>query len=166
MGVFSIILGNIKNMMKKLFIIFITLMLTLLCVTGCSEPVDLIRDSLGEYESAEFFSNGVFQDFTFYDKYVYKEIDLSGNPYFEKITTETKEDLLIHVEDFERWILTFKESDPQAEIVTGYDFDVSCITEDDYLYIEDDSFYPELGCYDVYFFDMATLTLYYFHNNI
>lgn len=61
MGVFSIILGNIKNMMKKLFIIFITLMLTLLCVTGCSEPVDLIRDSLGEYESAEFFPMGFFR---------------------------------------------------------------------------------------------------------
>lgn len=51
-------------------------------------------------------------------------------------------------------------------MIDGYDFDVSCITEDDYLYICDDPGYPELGCYDVYFFDMETLTLYYFHNNL
>ncbi len=71
-----------------------------------------------------------------------------------------------HIEDFEDWIEAIKDSNPESEVVAGYDFDLSLISEADYVYIYDDPDYPELGNYDVYFFDMETMTLYYFHNNI
>lgn len=135
-------------------------------MTGCSAPLDRVLLSLGQYESENYFFAGSFQDFTDYAKYVYNDVDFTGNRYFEKISADTREDLLIHIEDFEERVALVEESELQNEMIDGYDFDVSCITKDDYLYICDDPDYPELGCYDVYFFDMETLTLYYFHNNL
>ena len=54
----------------------------------------------------------------------------------------------------------------EPDVEAGYDFDISEIEEGDYFYIETDEFYDEFGCYDVYYFDMETEILYYFHNNI
>jgi hypothetical protein len=58
------------------------------------------------------------------------------------------------------------------QIVVNYDFDRSLIDNDDYLYVETEWFDPSddgnavFASYDVYFFDVQTNTLYYFHNNI
>lgn len=137
-----------------------------LCISGCSAPTDEVLESLGAYQSHVYYTSGGFQDYTDYAKYVYDSVDFHDNPYFEKLTTESRTDLQKHLDDFESWIAVYRSGEPDNEVALGYDFDSSCISEEDYLYIDDDSFYPELGCYDVYYFDTEAMTLYYFHNNI
>lgn len=152
-------------MKKQIALIFLSVAF-LLSVSSCAAPTDKVLESLGEYEKEEYYSSGGFQDFTDYAKYTYESIDLSENPYFEKITEQSKEALLSHIDDFEKWLAAITESDPDYELLSTYDFSTDIISNEDYLYIYDDPDYPELGCYDVYLFDTENATLYYFHNNI
>ena len=150
--------------MKKRFA-FLLILLTLL-LSGCSTHKDEVLESLGEYKSKEYFTGGGFQDYTDYAKYTYEDVDFSKNEFFNKISSNSLNDLTYHIEDFEKWVQTIKEADSQNEVVLNYDFNISLISDADYLYIYDDSDYPELGNYDVYFFDIESMTLFYFHNNI
>ena len=150
--------------MKKV-LVFI-LIFVILSLSACSVPTDKVLASLGEYKSKEYFSSGGFQDYTDYAKYTYEDVGLSENEYFNKISSDSLDALNNHIEDFEKWILTIKEGEPNNEVVLKYDFNSSIISEEDYVYIYDNPDYPELGCYDVYFFDIESMTLYYFHNNI
>ena len=150
--------------MKKAFAFI--LVLSILLLSACSAPKDEVLASLGKYKSKEFFTSGGFQDYTDYAKYTYESLDISGNEYFNKVSFDSMDELINHIEDFEGWVQTIKESEPDNEVVLGYDFNSSVISEEDYLYIYDDPDYPELGSYKVYFFDVESMTLYYFHNNI
>lgn len=128
-----------------------------------SEPDPV--ESIGSYESSEFYTSGGFQDYTDYAKYLYNEADFEGNEYFVQINSDEKENLLTYIEDFEDWIDAVGESAPNNKLVREYDFDASLISSDDYVYI---SFLYEdnpMRNYDVYFFDSGTMTLFYFHNN-
>ena len=138
----------------------------ILSLSSCSVPTDEVLNSLGNYKSKEYFTSVGFQDYTDYAKYVYEDTDFSNNEYFELISRDSENDFKKHVDNFERWIEAIKESDPKDEVVLGYDFDSSVISDGDYLYIYDDSDYPEFGNYNVYFFDIETKTLYFFHSNI
>ena len=150
--------------MKKTLILILTILT--LVLSGCSIPKDPVLDSLGKYTDKEYYSDAGFQDSTDYAKYSFDNAKLDGNKYLEKMSAQGKDALLTHVENFGEWIDAIKGSDPDAEIAAKYDFDASIISDDDYLYIDDDPDYPELGCYDVYFFDSESMTLYYFHVNI
>ena len=143
--------------MKKAFA-FLLILLTLL-LGACSAPKDEVLTSLGEYKSKEYFTSGGFQDYTDYAKYTYENI-------LNRISSNNSKELTDHIEDFEKWVQSIKEIDPQNEVVLNYDFNTSLISDGDYLYIYDDPNYHELGNYDVYFFDIETMTLFYFHNNI
>ena len=92
--------------MKRIKPTVITLLLIILISTlsSCTAPEDKVLNSLGEYKSKEFYTEGAFQDYTDYAKYYYDSVNFTDNEYFSKI--------------------------------------------------------------DVYFFDIQTNTLYYFHNNI
>lgn len=147
--------------MKKSFVLVLVVFAVL--ISGCSAPSDEILQSLGEYRSKQYFTSGGFQDYTDYAKYTYEDVDFSSNLYFGKISAESSENLITHIKDFEKWLELLEED---SEVVLAYDFDPSVISDDDYLYIYDNPDYPELGCYDVYFFDNDTMTLYYFHSNI
>ena len=147
--------------MKKLFVLVLVVFVVLM--SGCSVPTDEVLESLGEYKSEQYFTSGGFQDYTDYAKYTYKDVDFSNNIYFSEISTESSENLITHIKDFEKWVELLEEDN---EVALAYDFDSSVISNNDYLYIYDDPDYPELGNYDVYYFDNDTMTLYYFHNNI
>ena len=147
--------------MKKLFVLVLVVFVVLM--SGCSVPTDEVLESLGEYKSKQYFTSGGFQDYTDYAKYTYKDVDFSNNIYFSEISTESSENLITHIKDFEKWVELLEEDN---EVALAYDFDSSVISNNDYLYIYDDPDYPELGNYDVYYFDNDTMTLYYFHNNI
>ena len=129
--------------MKKL--LAITLLLSLLILASCSAPVDEILESLGSYKSEEYYTSGGFQDFTDYAKYTFENVDFSNNEYFSKISSDSVEELTYHIEDFEKRIETIKNSDPKNEVVLGYNYDSSVVSENDYLYIYDDPDYPDLG---------------------
>ena len=159
--------------MKRIKPTVITLLLIILISTlsSCTAPEDKVLNSLGEYKSKEFYTEGEFQDYTYYAKYYYDSVNFTDNEYFSKIGQADIDVLNEHLDDFESWIETYREGDASREIVVNYDFDRSIIDSEDYLYIDSekhtwDDGYTSLVNYDVYFFDTQTNTLYYFHNNI
>ena len=152
-------------MMKKLTAALFSLVLVV-SLAGCSIPKDDVLDSLGKYESKQFFTSGGFQDFTDYAKYCFDSVDFSDNSYFQIITESSRENLEAHIDDFENWVQAVRDTDADNEVVVNYDFDRSVISDSDYIYIYDDPDYPEFGNYNVYYFDVETNILYYFHNNI
>lgn len=145
--------------MKKL----LALLAVALLFAGCAEKSDPVISSLGEYEDHVVYTYGEFQDYTDYGKYSYTSAP-KDNEYLKKVTNT--EDVKIYLDDYEDWIETHRENDPEADLVTHYDFDRSIIDTEDYIYIE--SKYPDSPTfnYDIYFFDTQTNVLYYFHNNI
>lgn len=136
----------------------------LISLSGCKE--DSVINSIGESSEIGFYSNEGFQDYTDYAKYSYETVDFENNAYFKNIDGQLKSEFEKHLDDFEEWIGLYKENGSEYDIVKYYDFDKSIISDEDYIYIYDDPDYPEMGCYDVYFFDFESKILYYFHNNI
>ena len=157
--------------MKKAFALIVVVLILGIVLSSCIAPENKVLNSLGEYKSHEFYTEGAFQDFTDYAKYYYDHVDFADNEYFCKIGQVDIDVLNEHLDDFESWIKTYREGDASREIVVNYDFDRSLIDCEDYLYIDSekhtwDDGYTSLVNYDVYFFDNQTNTLYYFHNNI
>ena len=150
--------------MKK-FLALCTIV-ALIFLSACDIPLDEVLSSLGSYKSKTYYTSGGFQDYTDYAKYIYEAIDIEGNKYFKKIDDLNQWNLVLHIENFEEWIDTIEDSDPENEVVVGYDFDFSLISTDDYYYIDKDPNSNGYENYNVYFIDMDTNTLYYFHNNI
>ena len=122
-------------------------------------------DSIGSYEECGYYTSGGFIDYADYAKYICTEADFEGNEYFVQMTADKKTELQKYVEDFELRVEAIRFSDPQNELVTGYDFDASVISSDDFIcirnYYEDDP----MADYDIYFFDSESMILYYFNNN-
>ena len=157
--------------MKKAVALIVVVLILAISLSACAVPENKVLNSLGEYKTHEFYTEGAFQDFTDYAKYYYDQVDFADNEYFYKIGQADIDVLNEHLDDFESWIKTYREGDASREIVVNYDFDRSLIDCEDYLYIESekhtwDDGYTSLVNYDVYFFDTQTNTLYYFHNNI
>ncbi|MBQ7799204.1 MAG: hypothetical protein IJ370_01800 [Oscillospiraceae bacterium] len=151
--------------MKKLIAALVPIVLLLLCV-GCVGQGNKAVKSLGKYSSKVFYTHGGFQDYVDYAKYTYDDVDLAKKRYFSKITDESKKTLTEHIENYEQWIDTIAASDSEDELVLNYDFDLSIVSQDDYVYIYDDPDYDYLTNYDICLFDSGTSTLYYFHSNI
>ena len=156
--------------MKKAVALIVVVLIFGIVLSSCVAPENKVLNSLGEYKSHEFYTEGVFQDFTDYAKYYYDQVDFADNEYFYKIGQADIDVLNEHLDDFESWIKTYREGDASCEIVVNYDFDRSLIDCEDYLYIDSEK-HTDNGCtvlvyYHIYFFDTQTNTLYYFHNNI
>ena len=88
-----------------------------------------VISSLPDYESREFYTSGGFQDYTDYAKYFYDSItaqDLESSERFTVTTDENVEEILLHIDDFERAVAVTAE-----ELKENYDFDRSIVTEGD-----------------------------------
>lgn len=133
---------------------------------------NLILASLPEPIETVCYTDGGFQDYTDYEKRSYTEEALSfleNNAYFQKVNTADISEITAYFKDFSRWI-------NMTDYADKYDFDIDCISETDYFYIEDKCFekensdgrlqYEQYKNYNVYFFDTESLTLYFIHNNI
>ncbi|MBQ8869462.1 MAG: hypothetical protein IJ027_07110 [Oscillospiraceae bacterium] len=151
--------------MKKLVAMLIPIALLLLCV-GCVGQGNKAINSLGKYSSKVFYTHGGLQDYTDYAKYTYDDVDITKSRYFSKITDEREKSFIEHIENYEQWVDTIAANDSEDELVLNYNFDISLVSQDDYVYIYDDPDYVYLTNYDVCFFDAETNTLYYFHSNI
>lgn len=151
-------------MLVSSFVLFLLMMCIFLYLFD--SPRGKIINSVGGYTSKQVFTSGGFQDYTDYAKYSYGRVDLDGNKYLRSITSDSKKALLEHIDNFEKWVNAIKTGDPTNELVVNYDFDSSVITDGDFVYITDDPGYDYLGCYDVYFFDSESNTLFFFHNNV
>lgn len=128
-------------------------------------PADPILDSLPDYESKEYYTNGGFQDFTDYGKYTYRiyETELMENPYFQQATEEDILNIHAYLDNFENWVEIDSGFPKEA-----YDFDRAQIQPGDYFCILNRYEEPEkeFWSYNIYYFDLDAGILYYFHNNI
>ena len=139
-----------------------------LALTACTGPTrqDDVLSTLGQYENRSFYTSGGFQDYTDFALYTYAAADLTDNPYFAPLTGQDAEVLSAFLGDFEGWIDTIRNVEPQNEVVVNYAFDRSIMDDEDWFYIYENPEYPKFGCYDVWLYDSQTNVLYYFHNNI
>ena len=155
--------------MKKLSLLLLTLTLSfLICACSYSDPV--IED-LPAYARKSFYTSGGFQDFTDYAKYNYDSItteDIESSNYLRAVTVDDVDEILLHIDNFEKWVETVG-----GELQENYDFDKSVVSDGDYFYIKTKAGMPigqgtygKYDSYTVYYFDLDTLILYYFHNNI
>ena len=167
--------------MKKLAVVLISVVLISVflisivfsySITSCAPPKENeVIASFGKYEKKEFFSSGVFQDFTDYAKYYFTSADIVENKHLNKIQETDFAMINAHLDDFEGWIDTIKDSDPSSEVVVNYDFNRGMVDTEDYFHIDSEEHTwsdgdTSLVRYDIYFFDVQTHVLYYFHNNI
>ena len=157
--------------MKKQIVVVLVCFVFLLSITSCAVPEDKVIASLGEYEKKEFFTSGGFQDYTDYAKYYFNSANATENQYLNKIQDADFAIINTHLDDFEGWIETIRNSEPSNEVVVNYDFDREIIDTEDYFYIDSeehtwDDGYTSLVKYNIYLFDTQTQVLYYFHNNI
>lgn len=155
----------------KRIIAAVCLIVFALAFTSCSVPEDKVLSSLGKYEKEEYFSSGGFQDFTDYAKYWYSSAKVEGNKFFKKINETNLDTIDTYLDDFEQWIEAVKQADASSEVVVNYDFDRGIVDTEDYFYIDSEEITWDDGTtsfasYDVYYFDINTQVLYYFHNNI
>lgn len=128
-------------------------------------PGDPVIESLPKYSAKEYYSSGGFQDTTDYAKYTYhiSAEDLQNNKYLIPVESTDVPQIIAYIEDFEEWVSVSQEFPSDS-----YDFDKEIVSIGDYFYIfnqyqeADKAFWN----YDVYYFDLETLTLYYFHSNI
>ncbi len=157
--------------MRKQIVGVLVCVVFLLSITSCTVFEDKAIASLGEYEKEEFFTSGGFQDYTDYAKYYYTSVDFENNKYFKKVKETDFTAINTHLDDFENWIESIRNSVPSNEVVVNYDFDRGIVDTEDYFYIDSEEHTWEGGMtafvrYNVYLFDTQTQVLYYFHNNI
>ena len=157
--------------MKKQIVVVLVCVIFLLSITSCTVPEDKVIASLGEYEKKEFFTSGGFQDYTDYAKYYFNSANAKENQYLNKIQDADFAIINTHLDDFEGWIETIKDSESSNEVVVNYDFDREIIDTEDDFYIDSEEHtwsdgHATLVRYNIYLFDTQTQVLYYFHNNI
>lgn len=157
--------------MKRIFAMVLSAFLIAILLASCAMLEDPIVASLGDYETHVYFSSGEFQDYTDYAKYYFCSAKVTENIWLEKIQETDLPVLYAHLDDYEGWIETIGHSEPDSEVVANYDFDRSVIDTADYFYIDSeertwDDGHTTLVNYDVYFFDIQSQILYFFHNNI
>ncbi len=162
---------KIFSFKTKKIITVISLCIFVLSFASCAAPEDKVAASLGEYENRVFFTSGGFQDYTDYAKYYFTSANVEENKYLSKIQEPDFAIINTHLDDFEGWIETIKNSEPSSEVVVNYDFDREIIDTEDYFYIDSEEHiwsdgHSSLERYDIYLFDTQTQVLYYFHNNI
>ena len=155
--------------MKKFGLRLLTLML-LLSLSGCSYQ-DPVLAALPDYKSEVFYTSGGFQDSTDYAKYTFESVtaqDLKESKFFSETTADDVKEILLHIDNFEDWVEVIGE-----EVKDNYDFDKNIVSEGGFFYIKTKAgkpigqgTYDKFDNYSVYYFDIGTQTLYYFHNNI
>ena len=128
-------------------------------------PKDVILESLPKYSEKEYYSSGGFQDTTDYAKYTYliSGEDLQNNEYLLPVESTDLPQIIAYIEDFEEWVSVSQEFPSDS-----YDFDKAFVSVGDYFYVSNRYQEPEKAFwnYDLYYFDLESLTLYYFHSNI
>ena len=108
--------------MKKQIALVLVCVVLLLSISSCAVPEDAVIASLGKYEKNEFFTSGGFQDYTDYAKYYFTSANIVENKYLNKVQEPDFVIINTHLDDFEGWIETIKNSESSSEVVVNYDF--------------------------------------------
>ncbi len=151
--------------MRK-FMTSIALGMLLLLLWGCTYT-DPVIASLPEYREKALYLEDGFQDYTNYGIYTYDPVDVAAlreNAYLAPVTDVA--DVRTYIGDFEKWVEIHRENNSHPELVAAYAFDPAIIDSGDYVCIQTREGHSKFDSYTVYFFDVDTNRLYYFHNNI
>ncbi len=151
--------------MRKRTVLLLVFCILLLSVAGCSASNSVIR-SLPSYKTAHTYTESAGQDHMDHTIYVYGSLDravLDNSIYFQKFLPEDAGAVQAYLEDFEERVAALRTETPVSELAMHYEFDLSQIGENDYYYIETAD--QKFANYSVYFVDMDTSTIYYFHNH-
>lgn len=155
-------------------LILVMMIVAIIMSTNYEPKGNEVLDSLGKYEYREFYSDNGFMDFMEYGKYYYSSVNTSENAYFKKISESNVEKLNILIDEFEQWLSCYNED--SCDLVVKYDFKRDLIDNEDYVYYE--TKYEKVGynsegemffsceVLEVYYLDIQTNTVYYFHNKI
>jgi hypothetical protein len=114
--------------MKKQIALVLVCVVLLLSISSCAVPEDAVIASLGKYEKNEFFTSGGFQDYTDYAKYYFTSANIVENKYLNKVQETDFVIINTHLDDFEGWIETIKNSESSSEVVVNYDFEIKKAT--------------------------------------
>ena len=140
-------------MKKSLLIVFLFVLLSTIVSCKGETRQDKVLNSLGQYDSKQIWSHGEFQDYTDFGIYSYQSANLNKNEYFTQISKSDIETIYTFIDDFEKWIDTIQNNEPDSDLVINYSFDRSIIDTGDYLYIYEGENSPKFASYDVFFFD-------------
>lgn len=152
---------------KKIIALLLSLALTL-GTAGCvfETRESQVLKTLGNYESKRLWTHGEFQDYADFGCYHYASVTLEENPYFRKASSQDIETICGFLDNYEQWIETFRDNDPDDVLVQNYHFDRNILDTQDYFYIYNHYEEEPYWNYDLWVFDSQTNVLYYFHNNI
>lgn len=115
---------------------------------------------LPRFRSKEIYSAESFTDCTYYAKFTYRNVsdeELKNTENFEQTTEDTMDEIITLVDGYESFINNIGGMD---EIKTSYDFDKSVINEGDYYYAIKNGEGFNIA---LYYFDIESQILYYFH---
>lgn len=164
--------------MRRALVLILIIMLTLTACGVSTLPEDKVIASLPAYKTRQFYTSGGFQDYTDYGIYTFDQIseeDISYNDYFWLISDNNWEFVVSLMDDYESWVQLTKKNEPDSQLAKNYNFDRSCMNRGDYICImgKDESRLNDTvditeiyWNYNIYFFDVESMTLYFFHNNI
>ena len=152
---------------QKIIALLLSLVLTL-GMAGCvfESRQSQVLDTLGDYEQKQLWTRGEFQDYTDFGIYQCESPDLEDNAYFRQVTQADIETICGFLDNYEQWIETFRNDDPDDDLVQNYHFDRNILDTQDYFYIYNHYEEEPYWNYDLWVFDSQTNVLYYFHNNI
>lgn len=148
--------------MKKLIPMLVMIVLFAAISCGCSilNSAFYAKFPSGFTDKEEHFDPDGFQDSVDYCKYFYPSAEAFENDdRFESVGTVGAEKVKSYFDDFADWMDTCGRLDE-------YDFDPATISDDDFVCIKSEPHFTDYDDYDVYYFDVRTLTLYYIHANI
>ena len=112
------------------------------------------------FRSKEIYSVENFTDCTYYAKFTYRNVsdeDLKSAESFKKTDKEKMDEILNYITEYKSFINNIKGMD---EVKNAYDFDKSVINEGDYYYAIKNGEGFNIA---LYYFDIESQILYYFH---
>ena len=161
-GRFSNFTGKAGKLLLPWVLILAILGIKLFSYLSSLEPSP--QESIGSYEVLGDAYIPAFQDGTRLTKYRYTEVIFKDNLYFQRVNSETREEVLTFIEDFAMWADALQAGadtdEERKEFIELYDYDVSMLSDTDYYYVE--VRYPEspFENYTLYLYDAESMVLY------
>lgn len=155
---------------KKFIFLLVIIVLIVIIVVLINIPKKLFYNdsvimSLPDYNKNDCYFYDESPHYTDYCKFYYNsniEKSIKENEKFIKIDTSNINDALEYFDSYSKMV---KETD----FYQKYDFDISQISVNDYIYIVDKSFdndsLKKFDYYNVYYYDISKNIVYYIHNN-
>lgn len=156
---------------RKIIFLSIILLLVVLIIVLINIPEKLYYNdsvimSLPNYKKNNCYFYGESPQFTDYCKFYFNkniESSVKENEKFIKIDSSG-------IDEIKEYFNSYFNSVKQTDFYEKYDFDISQISVDDYIYIvdksDDNESLKKFDYYNIYYYDVSKNIVYYIHNNV